>query len=325
MSGKRINMASLAHVEVQDTPLPGFAAPKTSLPVGDIAPNPCNRRQRMVGIDELAASMAALGQNTPCAVVTTKAFLTVFPEHADLVAGRPYVAVTGRRRQLAAQQAGIAQLEVTVKDEFADSRSRFLAVTASENIDRQSFDAIEEARMVSDLVDECGKAAAAAVQLSRSEGWISQRLALLRLTPALQELVSAGVMPLRIARDIAKYEHGQQEKAWADHQADRDGVGEASEEGTVPHDASSSGDADTGDKSDKTGQGGKSRSESRPRAAAAQIAIRKLGGTPLKIAAALREHLSADDLGELVRALREPEQNPAGGESAAAGNTARPR
>lgn len=295
MSGKRVSLDSLADIPVQDIPLPSFATPKTSLPVGDIAPNPCNRRRLTTirdrtKIEELALSMKTIGQNTPCAVVTTRAFLVVFPEHTDAVKGRPYVAVTGRRRQLAAEHAGIPQLEVTVKDEFAESRSRFIAVTASENIDRESFDAIEEAHMVHDLVTECGKASLAAAQLNRSEGWVSQRLALLRLAPELQELVSAGDMPIRLARELGKFDHEEQRKLWADYQASQNEP-----------------DAAAGDRAEpeKPGKPDKPDKPSRSGRAPAQLAIRRLGKTPEQIAASLREHLSAEDFGELLRFLRE--------------------
>lgn len=287
--GQRISLADLADTPMPDTPLPSFATgPKTSLPVGDIAPNPCNQRETF-DIEELAQSLKTIGQSTPCAVVTVKAFLAVFPEHADAVDGRPYVAVTGRRRQLAAERAGIPLLEVTIKDEFAESRSRFLALTASENLDRKSLDPIEEARTVQDLVTECGTATVAAVQLSRSEGWVSQRLILLQLVPSLQRLVSARKMPIRVGREIGKLDPDEQEKAWADHQASQ----------AEPPESDPSGNAEKADKPDKPG--------AKPRTPAVQVAIRRLGTTPDKIAASLLRHLSAEDVRELVRFLGQTE------------------
>lgn len=80
--------------------------------------------------------------------------------------------------------------------------------------DRRNLDPIEEARAVEEMVTECGSAARAAERFRRHESWVSQRRALLRLTPALQDRVRSGELPVRIARSIAALPAAVQETAW---------------------------------------------------------------------------------------------------------------
>ena len=54
-----------------------------------------------------------------------------------------------------------------------------ISASIGENVDRQDFDVIEEAKAVEALVTECGRADEAAKRLHKTEGWVSQRRALL--------------------------------------------------------------------------------------------------------------------------------------------------
>jgi hypothetical protein len=80
--------------------------------------------------------------------------------------------------------------------------------------DRKSLDPIEEAHAVEEMVTACGSAAKAAERFGRHESWVSQRRALLRLTPELQDSVRSGELPVRIARSVAALPAGEQEAAW---------------------------------------------------------------------------------------------------------------
>jgi ParB family chromosome partitioning protein len=81
-------------------------------------------------------------------------------------------------------------------------------------MDASATDAIEEARAVEEMVTECGSAAKAAERFRRHESWVSQRRALLKLTPPLQNSVRSGELPVRIARSIAALPADEQEAAW---------------------------------------------------------------------------------------------------------------
>jgi hypothetical protein len=81
-------------------------------------------------------------------------------------------------------------------------------------MDAPATDAIEEARAVEEMVTECGSAAKAAERFRRHESWVSQRRALLKLTPPLQNSVRSGELPVRIARSIATLPADEQEAAW---------------------------------------------------------------------------------------------------------------
>ena len=73
-----------------------------------------------------------------------------------------------------------------------------------ENVDRQDFDVIEEARAVEALVSECGTAEEAAKRLHGTGGWVSQRRALLTLAPQLQTALRGGELAIREARQLAR-------------------------------------------------------------------------------------------------------------------------
>lgn len=298
MAGRRINLSELADEPVlPDARVPAFTdtSPR-SCRIDQLAPNPLNTRDVYANpakITAIAESLRTHGQLQPCAVVTRAAFLAVFPEHAEQIGAAAYVQVNGGRRRAAAIEAGLATLDITVKDQLAESRSAFLAATAAENIDREDYDPIEEAHAVRLLVRECGSGKAAAAQLAKTPGWVSQRLALLKLIPDLQALVRAGEMPIRAARDIgARVPEEEQLAEWqrvkvepaeftaVNSAADGDGVGVAAAEGPAT--------------------GGQPARRARSPFA---TAIRRVGASPPKIADALRAELTPEDLRALVELL----------------------
>ena len=83
-----------------------------------------------------------------------------------------------------------------------------------ENVDRQDFDVIEEARAVEALVSECGTAEEAAKRLHRTGGWVSQRRALLTLAPQLQTALRGGELAIREARQLARIPLEEQVARW---------------------------------------------------------------------------------------------------------------
>jgi ParB family chromosome partitioning protein len=205
--GRRVNLVELATDSDVDTargPAPQDVGSR-SVPWRLVAPNPLNARNvraRPEQLAELAESLRQHGQIEDCTVVTPAAFVAIFPEFADATEGAQYVQVSGGRRRAAAPMAGLAELNVAVKDRLAASRALFIAATLAENADREDLDPIEEASQVALLIAEVGTGKAAAEQLGKSQTWVSHRVHLLELIEELRDAVRTGEMPVREVRDL---------------------------------------------------------------------------------------------------------------------------
>jgi ParB family transcriptional regulator, chromosome partitioning protein len=214
-AGKRTSLASLAAKPVEK--IPGHTAPTlVRLQPSHIAPTPLNARVdfgSLQDLTELGESMR-VRQLQPVVVVGKADYLRLWPEHETLIGEADYVLVNGERRVRAASQVSLPGVDAIVRPHLADSKTAFLDALFTENLDRKNFNAIEEAHAVEAMVAECGTAQAAAQAFRRTEGWISQRRALLRLTPELQDKVGSGELPVRIARSIASLPPANQAEAW---------------------------------------------------------------------------------------------------------------
>ncbi|MFJ8746207.1 ParB/RepB/Spo0J family partition protein [Embleya sp. NPDC127516] len=205
MAGQRTSLASLAGQKVED--IPGRTMPTlVSLELGRIVPTPLNPRTEFGGTEtlrELGESMRRR-QLQPIVVVSRTLYLKLFPEHTDRIGTTTYVIANGERRYRAATQVGLGTIEAVIREGIASSRKEFLDAVLSENLDRMNFDPIEEARAVEQMVVEFGSARAVAEHRGKHEAWVSQRRSLLRLSPAMQALVSSRQMPVEKARNLAK-------------------------------------------------------------------------------------------------------------------------
>lgn len=222
-AGRRTSLASLAGAKVET--VPGQNEPiLVRLAPDRVVPTPLNPRTNFGTADSLAELGESMRkrQLQPVVVVSRASYLKLFPEHADTVGSASYVIANGERRYRGARQAGLPVLEAIIREEVAETRSDFIDAVLSENIDRQNFDPIEEALAVQTMVKECGTGAAAAERFRRSPGWISQRLALLRLAPEIQGLVRSGQMPVRDARQIAQEPADAQLRVWRERQRERE-------------------------------------------------------------------------------------------------------
>jgi ParB family chromosome partitioning protein len=223
MNGRRVALSSLATAPVETVP-GRSAAILERLDPARIAPTPLNKRTNFGTPEELAELGESIRrrQLQPVVVVSCEHYLALYPEHEEQIRKHEeqngpanYVLVNGERRWRAARQVELPLLEAMIREEIADSRAGLLEAVIAENIDRLNLDPIEEANSVEELVAECGSAAAAAKQLRRTEGWVSQRRALLKLTPEIQARVQTGKVPVRIARSIASTSPDGQEAALA--------------------------------------------------------------------------------------------------------------
>ncbi|WP_420117662.1 ParB/RepB/Spo0J family partition protein [Micromonospora sp.] len=305
MAGKRVNLSDLA----SEPALPEARKPAItestprSARVQQVAANPLNTRDLdadRAKIESIAESLKTHGQLQPCAVVARDAFLRIYPEHETTIGSAVWVQVTGGRRRAAALLVDQPTLEIVVKNNLADSREAWVSATAAENLDRENLDPIEEARAVQLLVQECGTAKAAAARLSRTPPWVTQRLNLLKLAPEVQSLLRAGEVPLRDVRDL--------------HQVPAEEQFQELQQRRQPLEPELTAVNQTGDSSATT-PGTNTNEESKrsaPRRSAAASAIRRLGGTPDKIADSLRTELTPADLQLLIDHLQRQPNNVAG-------------
>lgn len=210
--GKRTSLAALAS-DVGDNspveqPLVDTASARCA-PLSELTANPRNPREDLGDLTGLA-SIADM-QLQPAVVVTAAAYCALYPD--DEIATR-YVVVNGCRRLAAAHKYGRSGLDIVVNDEIARDRITLISAAITENVDRQDFDVIEEARAVEALVAECGRADVAGRRLHRTESWVSQRRALLKLAPELQTALRRGELAIREARSLARVPLEQQVARW---------------------------------------------------------------------------------------------------------------
>lgn len=176
--------------------------------------NPENPRDEITEIElaELAESMETLGQIQPATVMTRGAYLAVLPHHEQALGMAEYVVISGSRRLAAAQKAGLDTFLIHVND-TPSTREQILEYALVENIQRQDLSPLAEARALQGLCEVYGTQALAGQRLGKTQGWVSQRLRLLKLTPRVQEDLQSGVLTLSQARELARLEPEEQEQA----------------------------------------------------------------------------------------------------------------
>jgi ParB/RepB/Spo0J family partition protein len=115
-----------------------------------------------------------------------------------------YTLIAGERRYRAAKLAGLAQVPVTLRE--GDESALELAV--DENLHRQDLDPVEEGHAFQAIL-RSGKLTKKqlAERVSKSAGYVNERLRLLDLPEPIQEHVGSGAIPVRLAKrliEIAK-------------------------------------------------------------------------------------------------------------------------
>jgi ParB family chromosome partitioning protein len=213
-SGRKTDLASLAAAVGDNSPVEKISAPASDMPgrttpLKDLVPNPRNPRDDVGNLEDLE-SIADM-QLQPAVAVTKAAYLKLYPE--DAITAK-FVVINGCRRLAAAHKYGRTDLMVLVNDEIARDRVTLISASITENVDRQDFDVIEEAKAVAALVEECGRADEAAKRLRRTQGWVSQRRSLLALAPELQTALRRGELAIREARSLAQVPLEQQVVRW---------------------------------------------------------------------------------------------------------------
>ncbi len=158
------------------------------LPVESISPNP--RQPRTVfdeeAMAELVHSITEIGLLQPIVVRE--------------VAADQYELIMGERRWRAHKEAGLERIPAVVRETQDEDLLRDALL---ENLHRSQLNPLEEAAAYQQLLDDFGCThEELATRIGRSRPQISNTLRLLRLTPAVQRRVAAGVLSAGHARAL---------------------------------------------------------------------------------------------------------------------------
>lgn len=284
----RVSFASDAFTESTSlSSLPDGGPSQRRISLDELAHNPLNPRY---GYDdpqtqELATSLKLYGQLQEGAVVARDVYLAHWPQYAEELGSAPWVVMIGNRRLAAARLIGLTHLNFAVRDRLGGADPMLAEIALIENIHRADLPPLLEARELQGLVERHGSQGKVAERLAKSQGWVSQRLALLKLTPELQEQLRAGELTVREARSIASLP--------ADQQRDRLVELRTKTEPSEPAAESARGvDEDRADSPEEPGTESDTGERKRP--------------DVLGIARRLRRQLSHDELDALVEALTTP-------------------
>ncbi|MGW3653541.1 ParB/RepB/Spo0J family partition protein [Streptomyces sp. NPDC000878] len=200
-------------------PTEGIAAP-TELPVHRISLNPDNPRTTLGDLTDLAGSLTTHGQKQAITVMNRDAYIKANPEReGDLEPDTTHVVVDGSSRLAAAREAQLNTVKIMVSDDQGTTSEELLESALVANIHRQDLEELDEARALQRLLAIHGSQTALAKRLHRSQGWVSQRLALLNLTPELQARI--GEEPIDLLRAVGNKPAAEQETALKDLKEER--------------------------------------------------------------------------------------------------------
>ncbi|MFI2373188.1 ParB/RepB/Spo0J family partition protein [Streptomyces sp. NPDC018833] len=179
----------------------------------EVSPTPLNPRRNFGTDDEKTRFGEELrtAQLAACVVVTRGAYLQLWPEHDGLIGAARFVLVNGERRYRSAHHVGLETLDFVVRDDLAATKEDFVNHLLKENLEREDFDVIERARGVQQMVAVCsndsGKGAQtrAAERLNKDRSWVTNQLDLLILPEEIQLMLSAGEIPERDGRLLARH------------------------------------------------------------------------------------------------------------------------
>ncbi|MFE0449089.1 ParB/RepB/Spo0J family partition protein [Streptomyces fungicidicus] len=201
-------------------------APPTELPVHRISLNPDNPRSTLGDLTDLAGSLKTHGQKQAITVMNRDAYIAANPDReTDLEPDTTHVVVDGSSRLAAARDAGLDTLKVMVSDDQGSTPEELLESALVANIHRQDLEELDEARALQRLLEIHGSQRALAKRLHRSQGWVSQRLALLNLSPELQARI--GEEPIDLLRAVGNKPVEQQQAALTQLKAERAAKSEA--------------------------------------------------------------------------------------------------
>jgi ParB family chromosome partitioning protein len=222
--GKRFDLGALAKEEsfvppafkssnppvvVADREIPD-GADYRSLPVATIALNPLNERPD--GDDEaiegLAATLRDYGVIQPILVCSVAAFTQRYPAERTSLGDAVWVVLIGNRRLRAARAVGVSEVPAIVNDERVASMYRAMLI---ENLQHHAMPPLHEAEaMAKAMKEEALSQRELAGQIGKSQGFVSQRLTLLKLIPELRQALQEGVLTVEVARTFGELPPAEQ-------------------------------------------------------------------------------------------------------------------
>ena len=218
-SAKPVSARRAAVAAATGVPTDGVAPP-TELPTNRISLNPDNPRSSLGDLTELAGSLRTHGQKQAITVMNRDSYVKANPDHeSELEPDAHYVVIDGSSRLAAARDAGLATVKVMVSDDQGSTSEELLESALVANIHRQDLDELDEAKALNRLLAIHGSQTALAKRLHRSQGWVSQRLALLNLTPDLQSRI--GQDPIDLLRAVGNKPASDQETVLEELKAER--------------------------------------------------------------------------------------------------------
>jgi ParB family chromosome partitioning protein len=217
---EHLDLQSLAkETPVQPPTLSGHnrASPVTygehrSVSTSTVTTNPLNQRPggEDEDIEQLAATIREYGTIQPLLVCSTAAFLSRFPNQRAAVGDSHWVTLIGNRRLLASRRVPLERVDVVLNDERVASMYKAMLI---ENGQRRELPPLNEARAMAEAMEEETLSQRdLARQIGKSEGFVSQRLALLKLIPQLADALESGDLPLEVARAVGDLPAEQQQE-----------------------------------------------------------------------------------------------------------------
>lgn len=273
---RKVNLAALAANDVADQPKDDEEARPASgsieLPIDKVALNPLNQRletdEDAGELEQLTDTIREHGVLQPLVVCTVSVFLERYPEQSAALDAARWVTLIGNRRLVAARGAGLRQVPALVNDERAGSMFEVMLV---ENSHRRDLAPLREAEAMRQLLDrEQVSQAGLARRIGRTPAYVTQRLALLSLIPALKVALDEGTLSVKLAREFGTLPVEEQEAIAA---------------------------AGPPDWAPRVNRVNAPRPRTTPRRA------RLPAGDPVAAAQSIRELYSGDELGELIRLL----------------------
>ncbi|MFJ8150563.1 ParB/RepB/Spo0J family partition protein [Streptomyces sp. NPDC096048] len=285
--------------------------PPASVPLAELAHNPFNPRDEYTDIEETAESLRARGQIQPVTVARRAAFLRAHPDQEELVGAAEYVVIDGNRRLKAAAAAGLAELRIDVNDDLAATAADILESALIANVHRVDVPPLDQAKAIQQLVEVHGSQGKVAKRLGKTPAWVSQRLALLELTPDLQNAVETGELKVEPARRIGRLPKEQQAPAAQEAMA----VSKAPRQRTPRRQLGDGGEGPTVNGVNRSDVSGSDPAVPQQTvngvntpavaAPAPQASIVIADASPESIVAALKEQLSPQDLTKVAELLME--------------------
>ncbi|MGX1881113.1 ParB/RepB/Spo0J family partition protein [Streptomyces sp. NPDC055287] len=205
--GRRTDLATLLAPGGEPAPPAGRDTYPLTVPVTDLAENPDNPRHELRDLDGLAETLRERGVLQSLGVVSRGTFLAAHPQHEAAVGDAPYVVLHGHRRLAAAKLAGLREVPVLVREDATRTDEDALI----ENVQRDDLTELEQAQALQGLITSYGYSQRqVAARIGKTQGFVSQRLSLMRLRGDLQEALADGRVSVEDARRIARLPRDEQ-------------------------------------------------------------------------------------------------------------------